>query len=70
MITKMTGRTYDMLDRDKRVRKIKPAGEGQVTIMLQIDWEAADGAAEATFDNWEDARNWVRKAVLIEEPVK
>lgn len=68
-ITKMTGRTHDMLAKDKRVSKIMHNEDGaKVLVILAPAWMSG-GNARSTFDNWEAARNWVRKAVNVEEAV-
>jgi hypothetical protein len=67
-ITKMEGRTYDMLARDHRVKSIKPAKYGDVQgvrIDLVDGWQN-EGANAGDFPDWEAARNWVRKAVKLE----
>lgn len=68
-ITKMTGRTYEMLARDKRVRHIQQEDSNTcVRIFLQPGWyvNPQDSSPQsAMFDNWEAARNWVRKAVEV-----
>lgn len=69
MITKMEGRTYDMLAKDKRVKAIKPAKYGDVQgvrIDLAPGWQN-EGATAGDFPDWEAARNWVRKAVNLEK---
>lgn len=71
-ILKMEGRTHDMLAKDKRVAAIKPAKYGEevgVQITLAPGWrnESCDAG---DFPDWESARNWVRKAVLLEEVTK
>jgi hypothetical protein len=66
-ITKMEGRTFEMLARDKRVKAIRPYGGTCVNIELADGWGVPEGegrrALRLNFDNWEAARNWVRKAV-------
>lgn len=63
-IKTMTGRTYDMLAKDKRVASIKPAKYGDVEgvrIDLAPGW-LNGGCNAGNFPDWESARNWVRKA--------
>lgn len=68
-VVKMEGRTFDMLSRDKRVKAVKPAQYGDVVgvqITLADGWRN-EGCDAGDFPDWEKARNWVRKAVKLEE---
>lgn len=70
-ITKMEGSTYRMLLKDRRVAAIRPYGGTCVNIELTEGWgvphpEGNSRAIRLNFDNWEDARNWVRKAIYWE----
>lgn len=68
-ITVMEGGTYRMLIKDKRVAAIKPAKYGEiegVQITLAPGWRN-EGCDAGDFPDWESARNWVRKAVKLED---
>lgn len=60
-ITKMEGRTYDMLIKDKRVSAIEPVSNDVVAVSLAPGWQN-NGDVRRGFDDWCSARNWVRKA--------
>ena len=66
-ILKMEGRTHDMLAKDKRVKGIEHLpDEKRVVVCLAEGW-IGKGPGDTDrvlmgFDNWEAARNWVRKA--------
>lgn len=69
MITKLHGSTYRMLEKDKRVANIAHSEDGlKVLVSLAPGWQCESGTRE-TFDNWEAARNWVRKAKQVDEVV-
>jgi nitrogen fixation protein len=72
MITKMDGSTYRMLLKDKRVASVEshPVLGGKIFLQLANGWRVPGvldvGGDAKTFDNWEAARNWVRKAIYWE----
>lgn len=64
-ITVLEGSTFRMLSKDKRVSEVLLANN-RVQLVLNPPWgvlEADLFRVAMVFDNWEAARNWVRKAV-------
>lgn len=61
-ITVMEGGTYRMLIKDKRVKSLTPEVGNAVVVVLNDGWAGPGDQQGNTFDNWEAARNWVRKA--------
>lgn len=79
-VTVLEGGTFRMLIKDKRVHGIASCRDGkrvasadeqpnQVEVVLKSGWQSGGDKARV-FDDWESARNWVRKAVNLEEAVK
>lgn len=70
-ITKMEGRTYDMLKHDKRVRHMQSEDSNTcVRVFLHEGWYVdplSTSPQSEMFDNWEAARNWVRKAKQVQD---
>ncbi len=69
-ITKLTGRTYDMMIKDDRVKEVisHPDDPTKIVVSLADPWTSGvDGEKVLkSFDNWESARNWMRKARITE----
>lgn len=68
-ITKMEGRTYQMLAKDARVAHIRPDGDDRVWVGLAEGWSVdplSTTPQGGSFENWEAARNWVRKAKQVD----
>lgn len=62
MITVLQGSTYRMLIKDERVASMTVEGT-KVEITLAAPYFYGNmGVTTGTFENWESARNWVRKA--------
>lgn len=76
-VTILEGGTFRMLIKDKRVGGIAAARDGkrvasateepnQIEIVLKSGWQSG-GDTSRVFDDWESGRNWVRKAVNLNE---
>ena len=64
----LEGGTYRMLSKDKRVHSIEPGKDGNtVIVVLNREWVGPTDRQGCEFDNWEAARNWVRKARQVQD---